>query len=133
MWMRNVNDNENVIDISSAYNVVPGLKTNRLRKNQKKLRIIRFLSRGPHYMRCLCQWHSHCHSHFSFTFLIYISHWFLSWMDISVYTLLQKIQNKRVKKENRRLKNKKQSTADVFLQLKCNKQCTSDIFRGWNA
>ena len=109
-----MNDNENVIDISSAYNVVPGLKTNRLRKNQKKLRIIRFLSRGPHYMRCLCQSHSHCHSHFSFTFLIYISHWFLSWMDISVYTLLQKIQNKRVKKENRRLKNKKQSTADVF-------------------
>ena len=48
-------------------------KTNGPRKI-KKSRVARFLSRGPHYVRCLCQWHSHCHSHFSsslsFTFLI---------------------------------------------------------------
>ena len=49
-------------------------KNERTEKKSKKLRVVRFLSRGPHYMCCSCQWHSHRHSHFSsslsFTFLI---------------------------------------------------------------
>ena len=90
MWMRNVNDNENVIDISSAYNVVPGLKNELFSIFFDFFSICLFLSRGPHYMHCLCQSHSHCHSHFSFTFLIHISHWFFSWIS-QVYTLLMPI------------------------------------------
>ena len=81
--MRNVN--ENVIDISSAYNEVPKKTTGR--KKSKKLRAVRFLSwdliiRAAYVNDILILILIHIsHSHFSLVFEL----------DTSVYTLLTEV------------------------------------------
>ena len=78
--MRNVNENENVIDISSPYNEVPKKTTDE--KKSKIFRAIRFLSWNPiicaAYVNVILILIHISHSHFSLVFEL----------DTSVYTLL---------------------------------------------